>query len=87
MIICNVFYFWRYTKRITVRRQVKQCGVDTYGERAPIRGSGGKAPSGSGVRWAKPPPPTKLNNLLGFGAQRKNQICFILRILQTPYPK
>jgi len=45
-------------------------------------GSMGRA-SGQGVREAKPP---EAENLLAFGAQRKQQICFILCILQTPYP-
>ena len=29
-------------------------------------------------------PPPEAETLLGFGDQRKHQICFILRILQTP---
>ena len=57
-------------------------------EREPIMGFGGGAPSGvqrqspwPGSQGAKPP---EAENLLAFGAQRKQQICFILRILQTP---
>jgi len=61
------------------RRQVKQCGVDTYGEladRESIQGSGGEALSG-----VQGQAPMKLKNLVGFGGM--HQICFILRILQT----
>jgi len=69
------------------RRPGKKCGVDIHGERAerkPITGSGGGAPSGvqgqspwSRVREMEPP---ETENLLAFGAQWKQQICFILRI-------
>jgi len=69
------------------RRQVKNSGVDTHGEREehePTTGvwgqcrqrSRGAEPQFRGVREAE--------NLLAFGAQWKPQICFILRILQTP---
>ena len=62
----------------------------TYGERAErefIRGSaeppaGSRAPrQGAPGQGAKPP---EAETLLGFGAQQKQHICFILRILQTP---
>jgi len=57
----------------------------THGEstkRQPIRGSGsrGRAP-GHGVGGFAP----WSWNLLGFGAQRRHQICFMLRILHIPY--
>jgi len=75
------------------RRQVRKCGVDTHGEHAerePITGSGDAAPSGSlqgqcpclGVRGKAP----EAENLLAFDTQRKQQICFILRILHLPKP-
>jgi len=74
------------------RRQVKKCGVDTHGERAEcetIMGSGAELQRGPGFRaerlirglGAKPP---EAENLLAFGAHRKQQICCILCILQTP---
>jgi len=56
-------------------------------EREPITGSEAEPQRGPGatplVRWlgAKPP---KAENLLAFGTQWKQQICCILRILQTP---
>jgi len=34
--------------------------------------------------WSGVKPPPEAETLLGFGDQRKHQICFILRILQTP---
>ena len=52
-------------------------------EREPITvvwRSRGRAP-GQEVKGAKPP---KAENLLALDAQRKQQICLILRILQTP---
>jgi len=43
-------------------------------------GSRGRSPR-QGVRGQSP---SEAENLLAFDAQRKQQICFILRILQTP---
>jgi len=82
-------HFSHIESGMTGRRQVKKCGVDMHGECAehePMMRSGGRAPTGVQGQshwsrgWAKPP---EAENLLAFGAQCKQQICCILRILQT----
>ena len=86
----TIYTYYRSQSCTQGRRQVRKCGVDTHGEHAerrPITGLWGRAPSGvqgqspwSEGQGAKPP---EAENLLAFGAQRKQQICLNLRILQT----
>jgi len=70
------------------RRQVKKCGLDwdTHGEHAerePIPGSGDGVPIE--VRGQTPRQLVMgLENLLAFGTQWKQQICFILRDHDRP---
>jgi len=49
------------------------------GVEPPVESRGRALVKGLGVK-----PPPEAENLLPFGAQRKQQICLILRILQTP---